>query len=85
MSWFSFHHTDTAPVVKELRRLNDLLELIIRLEYDFHVTPLKPVATDSSEPDSVSYASDEQLAKQEMAEEVKHFMAEADEIDREGE
>jgi hypothetical protein len=84
MSWFTIHTTDTAPVVKELRRLNDLLELIIRLQYDFHVTPPKPSASDSNEPDSVSYASDETLAKQEMLDEVKHFEAAVVEMEREG-
>ena len=74
--------TDTAPLTRELKRTNDLLELIIRLQFDYHVTPPKP-ASDTSEPDSVSYASDEQLAKQEMLDEVKHFEAVAAELEKE--
>jgi len=82
MSWFNFHMTDTAPVVKELRRLNDLLELAIRLQYDYHVTAPASVP-DANELDSVSYASDETLAKQEQVEEVRQFMHIADDIEKE--
>ncbi len=84
MSWFTINHIDTKLVERELHRLNDMLELIIRLQWDYHLTPPKPLVPDSAEPDSVSYASDEELAKQEMLEEVKRFQAVADEIEHEG-
>lgn len=83
MSLFTITSIDTKPVVKELHRLNDLLELIIRLQYDYHVTPLKAVPSDTTEPDSVSYASDAELAKQEMIDEVRRFQHVADEIEKE--
>jgi len=84
MSWFTINHIDTAPVTVELRRIADMFETYLRLSFDYHVTPPKPLAP-SDEPDSVSYASDEELAKQEMLEEVKRFQAVADEIEHEGE
>ena len=85
MSWFTVNHIDTKPIVKQLTRIADLLELVITLQYNYTVTVPKDVTPASGEPDSVSYASDEELAKQEMLEEVKRFQAVADEIEREGE
>jgi len=84
MSWFTINHIDTTPVTVELRRIADMFETYLRIAYDYHVTPPKPLAPDVGEPDSVSYASDEELAKQEMLEEVKRFQAVADDIEREG-
>ncbi len=83
MSWFTINAVDTKPIVHELRRLADMFETYLRIAYDYHVTPPKPLAPDAGEPDSVSYASDEELAKQEMLEEVKRFQAVADEIEHE--
>jgi len=82
VSWFNFHVTDTKPLTTELRRIGDLFETYLRVAYDYHVTPPKPLAP-SDEPDSVSYASDETLAKQEMLDEIKHFQHVADEIEKE--
>ena len=83
MSWFTINNVDMKPVVKQLTRIADLLELIITLQYDYRVTEPKDVTPDASEPDSVSYASDESLAKQEQIDEVRQFMHIADEVEKE--
>jgi len=85
VSWFTINAVDTKPLVKQLTRVADLLELAITLQYNYTVTVPKDVAPASDEPDSVSYASDEELAKQEMLEEVKRFTAIADDIEKEEE
>jgi len=85
VSWFTINAVDSKPIVKQLTRITDLLELVITLQYNYTATVPKDVTPTTDEPDSVSYASDEELAKQEMLEEVKRFQAVADEIEHEGE
>ncbi len=82
MSWFNFHVTDQKPLVVQLKRIADMMEVRLRIEHDYHMTPPTPLASDT-EPDSVSYASDETLAKQEMTDEVKRFEVLADEMEEE--
>jgi len=85
MSLLTINNIDTKPVVHELRRIADMFETYLRVAYDYHITPPKPLVPDASEPDSVSYASDDELAKQEMLDEVKRVEGLADELEREGE
>jgi hypothetical protein len=84
MSWFTFHAIDTKPIVAQLKRIADMMEVRLRIEHDYHMTPPTPLTSDS-EPDTVTYSSDEDLAKQELIDEVKRFEAVADELDKEEE
>lgn len=87
MSWSLFRITqiDTAGIERELKRLADMQEIRLRLEFDYHMTPPAPlVESPDAEPSSVEYADDVKLANAEIKEQVSRYQAivdEADEVD----
>lgn len=87
MSWslFKITQVDVEPVTHELKRLADMFEIYLRLAYDYHVTPPKPLDESAdAEPSSVEYADDQKLASAEIKEQVsmfQHVIDESDEVD----
>lgn len=56
------------PVTKELRRIADALEIIVKYEYGYTLTPTPAPGDDGSD---VSYTTDEQRMKQELQDMVE--------------
>lgn len=65
-SLLNVNSVSTKGIEKQLTRIADCLETIIRIEYNWNMTAPKPLPNSSSTEDEVSYSSDQETFKQEL-------------------
>lgn len=69
-SFIEWTQVDTKPVVTQLTRIADALEVIILLQYGIRLSESKPLST-TNEDESIDYASTDETLKQELQEAIR--------------
>ena len=74
MSWLTVN-VGTKDITRELKRIADALEAWLRIVHNYNLTVPPVPPDDTSEPASVSYASDEKTALEEIRAELDRIHA----------
>ena len=70
-SLFTVNSVSTKGVEKQLARIADCLEIIIRYEYGHNVTVPKPIEGGGKVEDEVSYSSDKDTFRNDLEESIR--------------